>query len=61
MTERDIQEHLMIIYDSLSVLSKAVKILLEDDAREPQGIFKDMDEDVHKFFEGTMKHGKTVE
>ena len=76
MTEKELMEHLMVIYQSLDRLTQAVKLLLdesiarENDDRNRYGhtIFDETDDvidkfnrDCREFFEGAMKHGKNVE
>ena len=69
MTEKEFMEHLLVIYSSLERLTVAVKLLLDESiARDQHTVFDEMDEDIQRFdkqcknfFEGVMKHGKTVE
>ena len=75
MTEKEIMEHLMVIYQSLERLTVAVKLLLdesiarENDDRNRYGhtIFDETNDvidkfnrDCREFFDGVMKHGKNV-
>lgn len=48
MTEREIMEHLLLIYNSLQNLTEAVKLLLEESMENDRkiGIFKQMSEDM---------------
>ena len=76
ITNEEIMEHLLVIYQSLERLTFAVKLLLdesiqkENDERNRYGhtIFDETDDviekfnrDCQEFFDGVMKHGKTVE
>lgn len=58
MTEKEMYSNLLVIYQSLDTLTQAVKLLMnESEARDEKvGIFKDIDEDVQKFFYSVMKH-----
>ena len=53
MSELEILKHLKVIYDSLDVLTKAVLLLQEESIAkdEQKGIFDDMDQQIHEFFE----------
>lgn len=48
MTDREIMEHLLLIYNSLQNLTEAVKLLLEESMENDRkiGIFKQMSEDM---------------
>ena len=48
MDELEIMKHLLVIYDSLGKLNKAVKLLLDEsiERSEKEGIFKDIEEDM---------------
>lgn len=48
MDELEMMKHLVVIYDSLDKLNKAVKLLLDESiARsEKEGIFRDIEEDM---------------
>lgn len=55
MTDKEIKEELTNIYLQLNHLTEAVKMLLNESIkRENEGIFKEMDEIVEKFF-GSVK------
>ena len=48
MSDMEIMKHLMVIYDSLSKLNKAVKLLLDEsiERSEKEGIFKDIEDEL---------------
>lgn len=48
MTDREIMEHLLLIYNSLQNLTEAVKLLLEESMENDRkiGIFKQISEDI---------------
>ena len=48
MSELEIMKHLLVIYDSLDKLNKAVKLLLDEsiERSEKEGIFKDIENDL---------------
>lgn len=48
MDELEIMKHLLVIYDSLGKLNKAVKLLLDEsiERSEKEGIFKDIENDL---------------
>ena len=48
MTDREIMEHLLLIYNSLQNLTEAVKLLLEESMENDRkiGIFKQISEDM---------------
>ena len=48
MNEYEIMKHLIVIYDSLDKLNKAVRILLDESIKrnEKEGIFKDIEEEM---------------
>lgn len=57
MTDQEILEHLDHIYETLSLHNKVIRLLLNDSIAkdEKQGIFRDMDEDINKFFQEALK------
>ena len=63
MSEKEIMEHLMVIYGTLEKLTTAVKLLLDDSIQREREIFPNeskLDRECREFFEG-IKHGKDVE
>ena len=48
MSEYEIMKHLLVIYDSLDRLNKAVKLLLDEsiERSEKEGIFKEIEEEM---------------
>ena len=46
MSELDFMKHLLVIYDSLDKLNRAVKLLLDEsiERSEKEGIFKDIED-----------------
>ena len=48
MSDMEIMKHLLVIYDSLDKLNKAVKLLLDEsiERSEKEGIFKDIENDL---------------
>lgn len=68
MTEKELMEHLLVIYSSLEKLTVAVKLLLDESIEKERTIFDETDDviekfdrDCREFFEGVLKHGKNVE
>ena len=68
MTEKELMEHLLVIYSSLEKLTVAVKLLLDESIEKERTIFDETDDvidkfnrDCKEFFEGVLKHGKNVE
>ena len=48
MSDMEIMKHLLVIYDSLDKLNKAVKLLLDEsiERSEKEGIFRDIDNEL---------------
>lgn len=68
MTEKELMEHLLVIYSSLEKLTVAVKLLLDESIEKERTIFDETDDviekfdrDCREFIEGVLKHGKNVE